>query len=161
MTEVKRYHVGDTGLVEGVALGRITVVLGADFDRIEAERDALQLLLNERDEQLDESTAAARDVFSERHRQVAAEGWTVVHDNSHQNGQLARAAACYAVSGSSDQSDQTAALLVSLAWPWDENWWKPTSKRRDLVKAGALILAEIERLDRAALNPSPEAESHG
>lgn len=34
-------------------------------------------------------------------------------------------------------------------WPWDESWWKPTNRRRDLVKAGALILAEIERLDRA------------
>lgn len=27
-------------------------------------------------------------------------------------------------------------------------WWKPTNRRRDLVKAAALILAEIERLDR-------------
>jgi hypothetical protein len=31
-----------------------------------------------------------------------------------------------------------------------DEWWKPTNRRRDLVKAGALILAEIERLDRAA-----------
>lgn len=35
-------------------------------------------------------------------------------------------------------------------WPWDESWWKPTTPRRDLVKAAALILAEIERLDRMA-----------
>ena len=28
-------------------------------------------------------------------------------------------------------------------------WFKPTTPRRDLVKAGALIIAEIERLDRA------------
>ena len=52
MNDVKRYHVSDTGLSEGVALGRITVVLVADFDRVTAERDALQLLLNDRDEQL-------------------------------------------------------------------------------------------------------------
>lgn len=32
--------------------------------------------------------------------------------------------------------------------PWDEKWWKPKNPRRDLVKAGALILAEIERIDR-------------
>ncbi|EMM2964108.1 hypothetical protein RFP09_002664 [Pseudomonas aeruginosa] len=42
------------------------------------------------------------------------------------------------------------ALLVSLAWPWDEQWWKPTTVRRDMVKACALALAEIERLDRTA-----------
>lgn len=35
-------------------------------------------------------------------------------------------------------------------WPWDASWWKPNARRRNLVKAGALILAEIERIDRAA-----------
>jgi hypothetical protein len=36
-------------------------------------------------------------------------------------------------------------------WPssWGAHWLKDTAPRRDLVKAGALILAEIERLDRA------------
>lgn len=33
-------------------------------------------------------------------------------------------------------------------WPWSREWWKPKNPRRDLVKAGALIVAEIERLDR-------------
>lgn len=62
---------------------------------------------------------------------------------------MARTAACYALAGSSAPNDGTAALLVSLAWPWDEQWWKPSTARRDLVKACALALAEIERLDRA------------
>ena len=35
-------------------------------------------------------------------------------------------------------------------WPWDPHWFKTSSRRRDLIKAGALILAEIERLDRMA-----------
>ncbi|HCF3475434.1 TPA: hypothetical protein ACHSVP_002604 [Pseudomonas aeruginosa] len=56
---------------------------------------------------------------------------------------------CFALAGSSAPNDGTAALLVSLAWPWDEQWWKPSTARRDLVKACALALAEIERLDRA------------
>jgi hypothetical protein len=42
-------------------------------------------------------------------------------------------------------------------WPWDLKWWKPTTPRRDLVKAAALIVAEIERLDRAALAPEGDA----
>ena len=37
-----------------------------------------------------------------------------------------------------------------FGWPhtWDASWWKPKDRRRDLVRAGALIIAEIERLDR-------------
>lgn len=89
------------------------------------------------------------DVQAERRRQVEAEGWTPEHDDEHSYGQMGRAAACYALAGSSAPNDGTAALLVSLAWPWDEQWWKPSTARRDLVKACALALAEIERLDRA------------
>lgn len=91
------------------------------------------------------------DVQAERRRQVTAEGWTPEHDDAHSHGQMARAAACYALAGSSAPNDGTAALLVSLAWPWDEQWWKPSTARRDMVKACALALAEIERLDRAAM----------
>ncbi|MFU6964099.1 hypothetical protein ACM756_01060 [Pseudomonas aeruginosa] len=93
---------------------------------------------------------AWHDVQAERRRQIEAEGWTPEHDDAHSHGQMARAAACYALAGSSAPNDGTAALLVSLAWPWDKDWWKPTTPRRDLVKACALALAEIERLDRAA-----------
>ncbi|MHC9098251.1 hypothetical protein [Pseudomonas aeruginosa] len=89
------------------------------------------------------------DVQAERRRQITAEGWTPERDDEHSHGQMARAAACYALAGSSAPSDGTAALLVSLAWPWDEQWWKPSTARRDMVKACALALAEIERLDRA------------
>ncbi|MDP5889476.1 hypothetical protein ACSESQ_16170 [Pseudomonas aeruginosa] len=96
------------------------------------------------------------DVQAERRRQITAEGWTPEHDDAHSHGQMARAAACYALAGSSAPNDGTAALLVSLAWPWDEQWWKPTTTRRDLVKACALGLAEIERLDRAGISQNPE-----
>ncbi|MDY1120059.1 hypothetical protein SOL55_19120 [Pseudomonas aeruginosa] len=96
------------------------------------------------------------DVQAERRRQITAEGWTPEHDDEHADGQMARAAACYALAGSSAPNDGTAALLVSLAWPWDEQWWKPSTPRRDLVKACALALAEIERLDRAGISQSPQ-----
>lgn len=99
---------------------------------------------------------AWHDVQAERRRQIEAEGWTPEHDDEHSHGQMARAAACYALAGSSAPNDGTAALLVSLAWPWDEQWWKPTSARGDLVKACALALAEIERLDRAGISQNPQ-----
>ncbi|WP_368772764.1 peptide chain release factor-like protein [Pseudomonas aeruginosa] len=96
------------------------------------------------------------DVQAERLRQIEAEGWTPEHDDEHSHGQMARAAACYALAGSSAPNDGAAALLVSLAWPWDEQWWKPSTARRDLVKACSLALAEIERLDRAGISQSPQ-----
>lgn len=97
-------------------------------------------------------TAAARDVLAERERQVSVEGWTPAHDDEHDDGQLAQAAACYARPGcgTGDCGDCGECGAVPVAWPWDESWWKPSAdRRRNLVKAGALILAEIERLDRA------------
>jgi hypothetical protein len=91
-------------------------------------------------------SVAARDVLAERQRQVDAEGWTSEHDDEHSSGDIATAAACYAASaGGVPWSDD-----VPSFWPWADEWWKPTTARRDLVKAGALILAEIERIDRAA-----------
>lgn len=90
-------------------------------------------------------TRAALDVLGERIRQQEGEGWTLEHDDRHTGGALARAAASYALMS---VGARTSALQV---WPltWAPHWFKPGSSRQDLVKAGALILAEIERLDRA------------
>ncbi|MFG3926688.1 hypothetical protein ACGEMM_19075 [Pseudomonas aeruginosa] len=115
------------------------------------ERDRLLALDDDVDAQAQHSVPRAwLDVQAERRRHVEVEGWTPEHDDAHSHGQIARAAACYALAGSSAPNDGTAALLVSLAWPWDEQWWKPSTARRDMVKACALGLAEIERLDRVA-----------
>ena len=88
---------------------------------------------------------AVLDVAAERRRQIEAEGWTPEHDDEHAEG-LACAAACYAAGSRRLMIEGDMADIE--VWPWDESWWKPTTPRRDLVKAGALILAEIERLDR-------------
>lgn len=91
-------------------------------------------------------STAAQDVLAERNRQITAEGWTPAHDDEHTFGSLASAAGCYAM--------YTLAYPAGDPhpnWPWDRAWWKPSQdNRRNLVKAGALILAEVERLDRAA-----------
>jgi len=99
------------------------------------------------------TTTAARDVLAERARQIGAEGWTPKHDDAHGNGQMAGAAVCYALSSVQHWAAKPA---IDTFWPWDMGWWKPTDCRRDLVKAGALILAEIERLDRAALQENSD-----
>lgn len=93
-------------------------------------------------------TQAARDVLAERRRQIEVEGWTPEHDDEHNHGELALAASCYAEQGPEPYGVDYPAIPVR--WPWDADWWRPRDYRRNLVKAGALILAEIERLDRAA-----------
>lgn len=85
---------------------------------------------------------ALLDVISERQRQRAVEGWTSEHDDAYQNSELADAAACYAINAHNQ------GLSTPAHWPWAPDWWKQSGPRRDLVKAGALILAEIERIDR-------------
>lgn len=98
-------------------------------------------------------TKAAQDVLAERQRQIRAEGWTPEHDDEHAGGQMADAAAAYAL----EASHQVGGMMPSAPndvppsiWPWDEKWWKPKGARTNLVRAAALLLAEIERLDRAA-----------
>ncbi|MGY4727929.1 ead/Ea22-like family protein [Burkholderia pyrrocinia] len=93
-------------------------------------------------------TAAIRDVISERRRQIVDECRTASQDDTLDECELAAAAACYAI-GSRDIS--TCSDCRAL-WPWPAQWWKPSTARANLVKAGALILAEIERLDRTTEN---------
>ncbi len=81
-------------------------------------------------------------IAAERRRQVRAEDWTPVHDDTHTRGELARAAACYAL-------QHTTVSGRAIRWPWDKSWWKPKNPIRDLTRAGALIAAEIDRLRRA------------
>lgn len=92
-------------------------------------------------------TQAAIDVLAERQRQIEAEGWTLERDDEQMDGELALASSCYAQAGCGHARLGRAPSM----WPWDISWWKPSQeKRRNLVKSAALLLAEIERLDRAA-----------
>lgn len=89
-------------------------------------------------------TGPAGAFLAERKRQIDVEGWTPEHDDEHRSGGLADAAACYALHGGGLPEE-----LCTDHWPWDRSWWKPSSKMRDLEKAGALLIAEYERLQRA------------
>ncbi len=99
-----------------------------------------------------EESMAARDVLAERKRQVEAEGYTSERDDKHLHGELARAAAAYAVGGGIFRVN--ALQVPAQVWPY--HWeFNPKDERSNLVKAGALIIAEIERLDRAAIRALP------
>ena len=89
-------------------------------------------------------------IAAERERQITAEGWSDAHDDEHGQAEMNKAANAYLVAG----------YLTTVSgghhhddcpdyWPWDESWWKPSEDPiRNLVKAGALIAAELDRLQR-------------
>ncbi|MFN7124658.1 MAG: hypothetical protein ACK4M8_02165 [Allorhizobium sp.] len=131
----------------------------------------IKTITDEQIEQMQEAIAvleslsqAAIDVVEERRRQVVVEDFRTDEDDHYTCGELAWAATCYLQNAAVAAKMQGLGLLdvgqcvergTSLPkpkiWPWDAEWWKPAGQRRDLIKAAALIIAEIERLDRAEL----------
>jgi hypothetical protein len=90
-------------------------------------------------------------IAEERRRQITGEGWTPEHDDAHDDGEMAMAASSYLLPPDArptwlDLSD------TPEDWPWAKAWWKPSpdDRVRELVKAGALVAAEIDRLLRSA-----------
>lgn len=112
-------------------------------------------------------------IAAERERQINEKEWTPEHDDGHVLSEMAKAAACYAnpdrkmathiYTPGFDELMETRGggsvqVRVPVDWPWDAEWWNPSpdNRIRELVKAGALIAAEIDRLQRAALaQPTP------
>lgn len=108
-------------------------------------------------------------IAAERQRQIEVEGWTPEHDDEHDDGDLAMAAVCYAAPesiyrhgerqvqinssrgiGDCYQYDFKTVTDYHDPWPWDEEDDKrgKHDEMRRLVIAGALIVAEIDRLER-------------
>ena len=90
---------------------------------------------------------AAADVVAERQRQITVEGWTPEHDDEHTYGELVQEAADLCVYGTDFRVvDLDGDRMVG----WGLTEAHRDNRRRQLVIAGALILAEIERIDRVA-----------
>ena len=99
-------------------------------------------------------SSAFEDVRAEWQKQLlrypdrVTNGWT--------QGELARAAACHAspvrcfqVTEVIGRTGEAQVTYVDL-WPWEARHWGRQDRRQELVRAAALIIAEIDRLDRAA-----------
>lgn len=102
-------------------------------------------------------------IADERKRQIEVEGWSAEHDAQYTHNELINAAMCY-LQPESDRVYDRMRLISCMSeykdkdmndmtippslWPWDERWWKPTPENRikELVKTGALIAAEIDRI---------------
>lgn len=91
-------------------------------------------------------------IAEERQRQIEKEGWTAEHDKQHDDEELVDAAVCYLLQSPDMQINvQTESVIVEAKkaiWPWSIKWWKPSPQNRikELVKAGALIAAQIDKL---------------
>lgn len=102
-------------------------------------------------------------IAEERQRQIEVECWSEDHDDEHGDGALAMAAACYATTPKFRLKNVDVKIsprrigstrIFEFLWPFDWQWWKPTpeDRIRELTKAGALIAAEIDRLQRKRTN---------
>lgn len=110
---------------------------------------------------------ALEEIEAERRRQIEAEGWTAEHDDAHDAGELMNAAMCYFLHATGRATYTTVAVpaqdqrirtrrsyiganrSIPMGWPWEQQWWKPNGgPRRNLVKSGALMLAEKDRIER-------------
>jgi hypothetical protein len=98
-------------------------------------------------------------IAAERERQQSEERWTPKHDDQHVNGAMVEAAIRYAFESRRRGLKASAAKeFLRHPWPWDDFYWKPSpgigqtiedaDAVRMLVKAGALIAAEIDRIQR-------------
>ena len=119
----------------------------------------------------------ARLIREERERQIGSEGFTFAHDDEHDNGQLATAAACYAAPFQLFQMNHGAEeIQFQDPWPFERRWdgrrrlangyradfrrvptaITPKERIRELVKAGALLAAEIDRINRTMKRSKPK-----
>lgn len=88
-------------------------------------------------------------IAAERRRQVRTIGYTPSHDRLHNNtGQLLAAARVYETPAEQRDLVQWRAAVPATprTWPWGWAAWKPRTRADDLVRAGALYLAEADRL---------------
>ncbi len=94
-----------------------------------------------------------QEIAAERLEQMNKHGYTVEHDDAHDAGELCGAGAAYALHVSAEIhpfGDSYDADDIPPGWCWEESAWKPKTPRENLIKAAALIVAEIEKMDRAA-----------
>lgn len=92
-------------------------------------------------------------IAQERRRQIEGERFDPTADQQYHQGELAQAAACYV---RLEAMRSVAATVPGTAvddrvppeWPWARCGWKPKDRRSNLVRAGALIAAELDRMDR-------------
>jgi len=83
----------------------------------------------------------------ERLRQIHEEGYDREHDDGHDWRQFVKAATAYLLAAV-DMPHHGAEF-----WPWEPEYFKPKSPFRNMVRAGALLIAGMERFARERIEP--------
>lgn len=97
--------------------------------------------------------AGATLIAIDRQRQYTAEGYIGPRDDEYVHGEIGCAAVAYLLAGLEPAAGAPYLDINETArswWPWHPEYFKPdpADRVRTLVKAGALIAAEIDRLNR-------------
>ena len=88
------------------------------------------------------------EIAAERAKQIAR-GYDASHDDEHKDESIVQAAVCYAIPHSLRGTMFPSTTFWQRVWPWALWHWDPKKPRREeLITAAALIVAEVERLDR-------------
>lgn len=96
-----------------------------------------------------QTDAAMSRILTERVRQVEEKGYTQDHDDGHSDGAMAMAAACYAAGSEVHTRLPYGVMNFEPLWPWEDSGAIARKSRKEqLAIAGALIVAELERLMR-------------
>lgn len=124
--------------------------------KLSAERksDAILALLSPGQGRENALEEAAKLIDNERARQIASEGWSAEHDDKHTDNELLRASVSYFMAAKHGGEF----VVMPYNWPWEKRWWKPKYASRNLEIAGALALAERDRVRRkygSAANTGP------
>lgn len=118
------------------------------------EQESLQNLQQKLDDALAENrqlherlsgviaTTGSYMIAVERERQVKDEGYNAEHDQVHEPMTLARAAVSYILCN----DEKKCKIARYTYWPWEDKYYKPRDMKRNLVRAGALVAAAIDRL---------------
>ena len=94
------------------------------------------------------------DIHTKRRRQVVIHGHGRGHDDAHDRGELAQAAIPYIQAALWQELGLTTDEELLVFWPWTSEPPNLKQDRRELlVNAAALLVAEIERIDRAVVPP--------
>ena len=150
------YHDNQSAMAESMDCLDISKTSDARIKVLETARDAMLLERGEPAGTINlmlvdnrPYSRAVVSVLTEKRRIVDVEGWTPAHDDAcHTDGTLVKAAIALAQSAYQKNLGLTDDELL-VFWPWQPSDFKRKGKRRDLVRACALLLCDLERLDRA------------
>lgn len=133
-------------------IANVSVEDSEEVAMLRGEIGRLSSMINSHMEGVSGATRAGMDVLGERARQRRMEGYDDAHDDAHDDFDLTSAAIAYLMNARlRGTTGHSYADAPPHDWPWSARDWKPKGVRQELVVAAALIIAEIEKIDRSSV----------